>query len=178
MSVMMSHYKRRKQNKTKGFCCSTLWSRLYRQKIPRSSVTFSQSHAATCSSKMDVRNVCLWFMSLCFQLGLVIIVLVSNENDNPPVFEQNLYHINVNEVRVRWIHLTEQELLFLIVVVCLKTVSCYYFITLTVPFLSQMSPIGTSVGRFTAKDLDQDQIYYTLTSESVRPGVSFYFISQ
>ncbi|XP_054475612.1 cadherin-related family member 5 [Anoplopoma fimbria] len=59
-------------------------------------------------------------------LPLVIIVVVKNVNDNPPVFDQNPYRINVNE----------------------------------------MSPVGTSVGRFAATDKDSQIIYYTLTSES------------
>ncbi|XP_070764242.1 cadherin-related family member 5 [Enoplosus armatus] len=32
------------------------------------------------------------------QLGVIIVVLVTNMNDNPPVFNQNLYNINVNEM--------------------------------------------------------------------------------
>ncbi|XP_049928816.1 cadherin-related family member 5 isoform X2 [Epinephelus moara] len=33
-----------------------------------------------------------------FKLGITIIVLVTNKNDNPPVFSQNLYQLNVNEL--------------------------------------------------------------------------------
>ncbi|KAL7401759.1 hypothetical protein ABVT39_004338 [Epinephelus coioides] len=32
------------------------------------------------------------------KFGLTIIVLVTNKNDNPPVFSQNLYQVNVNEL--------------------------------------------------------------------------------
>ncbi|XP_068584991.1 cadherin-related family member 5-like isoform X2 [Cebidichthys violaceus] len=56
---------------------------------------------------------------------LSILVLLVNVNDNHPVFDQNLYHVNVNE----------------------------------------MSPVGSTVGRFEATDLDLQQISYTLTSE-------------
>ncbi|XP_044048796.1 cadherin-related family member 5-like isoform X5 [Siniperca chuatsi] len=60
------------------------------------------------------------------QLGISIIVLVTNVNDNPPVFDRNPYDVSVNE----------------------------------------MSPVGTTVGRFFATDLDEQAIYYTLTPES------------
>ncbi|KAK9516211.1 hypothetical protein VZT92_024155 [Zoarces viviparus] len=61
------------------------------------------------------------------KLPLTIVVVLENVNDNPPVFDQNPYHVNVNE----------------------------------------MSPLGTSVGRFAATDLDLDgpTISYTLTSD-------------
>ncbi|XP_075944840.1 cadherin-related family member 5 [Anarhichas minor] len=58
-------------------------------------------------------------------LTLPIVVVLENVNDNHPVFDQNPYHVNVNE----------------------------------------MSPLGTSVGRFEATDLDVQTISYTLTSE-------------
>lgn len=38
-------------------------------------------------------------MSPCFQLDLIMIIIVENLNDNPPVFDQNTYRVNVNEVR-------------------------------------------------------------------------------
>ncbi|KAM6925652.1 cadherin-related family member 5-like isoform 1-T1 [Lycodopsis pacificus] len=59
------------------------------------------------------------------ELPLTIVVLLVNVNDNRPVFGQNPYRVNVNE----------------------------------------MSPLGTSVGRFEATDLDLQLISYTLTSE-------------
>lgn len=34
--------------------------------------------------------------------------------------------------------------------------------------LFQLSPVNTTVGRFSATDLDGQRLYYTLTSESVR----------
>ncbi|XP_034736123.1 cadherin-related family member 5 isoform X2 [Etheostoma cragini] len=37
-------------------------------------------------------------MSPCFQLELIMIVIVDNLNDNPPVFDQNTYPVNVNEL--------------------------------------------------------------------------------
>ncbi|XP_023275702.1 cadherin-related family member 5-like isoform X1 [Seriola lalandi dorsalis] len=61
------------------------------------------------------------------KLNFVIVVILINENDNKPVFDQNPYHIDVYE----------------------------------------MSPVGKTVGRFVATDLDQpNQLYYTLTPES------------
>ncbi|XP_045893058.1 cadherin-related family member 5 isoform X1 [Micropterus dolomieu] len=60
------------------------------------------------------------------QLGINIVVLVTNVNDNLPVFDQEAYNVNVNE----------------------------------------MSSVDTSVGHFPATDLDEQQIFYTLTSES------------
>lgn len=39
-------------------------------------------------------------LSFFFQLNLNIFVFVSNVNDNPPVFDQNLYHVSVSEVRL------------------------------------------------------------------------------
>lgn len=39
-------------------------------------------------------------LSLCFQLKLIIIVFVTNVNDNPPVFDQDVYRVVVSEVRV------------------------------------------------------------------------------
>ncbi|XP_056243150.1 cadherin-related family member 5 [Seriola aureovittata] len=61
------------------------------------------------------------------ELNFVIVVILINENDNKPVFDQNPYHIDVYE----------------------------------------MSPVGKTVGRFVATDLDQpNQLYYTLTPES------------
>lgn len=36
-----------------------------------------------------------------------------------------------------------------------------------------MSPVDTVVGSFPAKDLDTSQLYYTLTSESVRPRLYY-----
>ncbi|XP_047451859.1 cadherin-related family member 5-like isoform X1 [Mugil cephalus] len=60
------------------------------------------------------------------KLTLTIVVIVDNVNDNEPVFAENPYRVNVNE----------------------------------------MSPVGTTVGRFSATDLDQNpQLQYTLTSE-------------
>uniref|UniRef100_A0A3P9IML4 Cadherin domain-containing protein n=1 Tax=Oryzias latipes TaxID=8090 RepID=A0A3P9IML4_ORYLA len=59
-------------------------------------------------------------------LPLTFVVLVENVNDNHPVFDQNLYLADVDE----------------------------------------LSPIGFTIGRFAATDLDQHpQLYYTLTSE-------------
>ncbi|RVE71320.1 hypothetical protein OJAV_G00050610 [Oryzias javanicus] len=59
-------------------------------------------------------------------LQLSFVVLVENVNDNPPVFDQNLYQAEITE----------------------------------------LSPIGFTVGRFAATDLDQHpRLYYTLTSE-------------
>ncbi|XP_042352542.1 cadherin-related family member 5 [Plectropomus leopardus] len=60
------------------------------------------------------------------ELNIIIVVSVTNVNDNPPVFSQSLYHISVNE----------------------------------------MTPQDTSVGFYPATDLDDQTIYYTLTSES------------
>ncbi|XP_031135600.1 cadherin-related family member 5 isoform X2 [Sander lucioperca] len=37
-------------------------------------------------------------MSPCFQLDLIMIIIVENLNDNPPVFDQNTYRVNVNEM--------------------------------------------------------------------------------
>ncbi|XP_063336397.1 cadherin-related family member 5 [Pelmatolapia mariae] len=59
--------------------------------------------------------------------NIVIIVLIGNLNDNPPVFDKNPYDVQVSE----------------------------------------MAAIGTTVGQFTAKDLDNPPtLYYTLTPES------------
>uniref|UniRef100_A0A8D2ZHX1 Cadherin domain-containing protein n=1 Tax=Scophthalmus maximus TaxID=52904 RepID=A0A8D2ZHX1_SCOMX len=61
------------------------------------------------------------------QLKLTIVVVLTNVNDNPPVFGQKLYHLDVTE----------------------------------------LSPVGTTVGRYAATDPDKpDQLFYTLTSES------------
>nr|XP_020449025.1 cadherin-related family member 5-like [Monopterus albus] len=61
------------------------------------------------------------------QLPLVIVVLLINVNDNPPVFDQNPYYVRVSEI----------------------------------------TPVGTSVGRFAATDLDKpSQLYYTLISKT------------
>ncbi|AWP07901.1 putative cadherin-related family member 5-like [Scophthalmus maximus] len=61
------------------------------------------------------------------QLKLNIVVVLTNVNDNPPVFGQKLYHLDVTE----------------------------------------LSPVGTTVGRYAATDPDKpDQLFYTLTSES------------
>ncbi|XP_039470424.1 cadherin-related family member 5 isoform X2 [Oreochromis aureus] len=61
------------------------------------------------------------------QTNIVIIVLITNLNDNPPVFDKNPYDVQVSE----------------------------------------MAAIGTTVGQFAAKDLDNPPtLYYTLTSES------------
>ncbi|XP_053175306.1 cadherin-related family member 5 [Scomber japonicus] len=59
------------------------------------------------------------------KLGLVIIVVLQNLNDNGPQFAENPYNVDFNE----------------------------------------MSPVGTTVGRFAATDLDNlGPLYYTLTS--------------
>ncbi|XP_013129229.1 cadherin-related family member 5 isoform X3 [Oreochromis niloticus] len=59
--------------------------------------------------------------------NIVIIVLIGNLNDNPPVFDKNQYDVQVSE----------------------------------------MAAIGTTVGQFAAKDLDNPPtLYYTLTPES------------
>ncbi|CAI5665749.1 unnamed protein product [Oreochromis niloticus] len=61
------------------------------------------------------------------QTNIVIIVLIGNLNDNPPVFDKNQYDVQVSE----------------------------------------MAAIGTTVGQFAAKDLDNPPtLYYTLTPES------------
>lgn len=36
----------------------------------------------------------------CLQITIRIFVIVQNINDNPPVFAQNLYTLNVDEVRL------------------------------------------------------------------------------
>ncbi|KAK5901693.1 hypothetical protein CesoFtcFv8_007028 [Champsocephalus esox] len=60
------------------------------------------------------------------KLELPIVVSVYNLNDNAPVFEQNPYHVTLNE----------------------------------------LSPSGTTVGRFAATDLDGGPLYYTLMPAS------------
>lgn len=39
-----------------------------------------------------------WFC-LCSQLSFNVIVIVTNVNDNSPVFERDIYHANVSEVK-------------------------------------------------------------------------------
>ncbi|KAM7397332.1 hypothetical protein PAMP_020314 [Pampus punctatissimus] len=61
------------------------------------------------------------------EMKRTIVVLVTNMNDNGPVFEKNAYYVNVNE----------------------------------------LSPVGTTVGRFAATDLDKlGQLYYKLTPDN------------
>lgn len=81
---------------------------------------------------------------------------MTNVNDNPPVFEQSQFLVDVNEVSL-YEHPDHCSALILLS-------------SLQSDFMSlfQMSPIGSIVGRFDATDLDPfTQIYYTLTSESV-----------
>lgn len=48
----------------------------------------------------DLGVVDFFFFSYYFQLKLNIVVVLTNVNDNPPVFGQKLYHLDVTEVSV------------------------------------------------------------------------------
>ena len=43
--------------------------------------------------------------------------------------------------------------------------------------MSQLSPSGTTVGRFAATDLDGELLYYTLMPASVRPHLLLFYLS-
>lgn len=114
---------------------------------------------------------------LHFQLSFTILVIVNNLNDNPPVFERTTYNLNVDEVSDYFLFTFVVRLLFLndrFAYLKKKTFLFPHFLSNLFIYLSiEMIPVGNSVGRFAATDLDQpSQLFYNLKSESVR---AFFF---
>lgn len=103
---------------------------------------------------------------------------MNNLNDNPPVFERTTYNLNVDEVSDYFLFRFVVRLLFLndrfAYLKKKQTFLFPHFLSNLFIYLSiEMIPVGNSVGRFAATDLDQpSQLFYNLKSESVR---AFFF---
>lgn len=99
--------------------------------------------------------LCLWP-----QFPFIIIVLVKDLNDNPPVFQQMVYKLNVSEVGNRSDPYKKRPFFMN---------RCIFGAT---TFVLQLSPENTVVGRVEAKDLDKFPLYYRLEGETV--GLLFF----